>query len=104
MFNLELNYDINSIPELTIDRVKLLWYIDYYDGILSGICSIDERYHYFLMVTEMPNQGRKYLIFELTADKIKSEQDRHDFFNSQIQSRSNQHKSGDYSIKSIRQQ
>ena len=59
MFDLGLNYDISYIPELTIDRVELLWYIDYFDEILSGICSIDGRCHYFAKIADTPDGDRK---------------------------------------------
>jgi hypothetical protein len=80
MLDLGLDYDINSLPELTRDRVKLLWYIDYYDEILSGICSIDGKYHYFSKIADTSSGDRKYLVLEPTPEQIKLEQERHEFF------------------------
>lgn len=71
----KLNY-----PQIPFEQVEILWETDYYDGPLSGVLLYQDEKHWFECEGAVTNRDRYYLIYKLSPDQIKAEEERHEYF------------------------
>lgn len=78
-----------EIPRLSgnNDEIKLLWYLDYYDGELTGILEYKTQKCYFHMVNHIEEDKkyyRLYAIVPLSDEEFSNELKRHELFRKHV--------------------
>ena len=69
--------DYEAFPRIPSDAVRLLWFCDYYDMVLSGVLVYDGKYCWYQLCDGAPgvDAPARYTIHELT-DAERAEEER----------------------------
>ena len=68
--------DFPNLIEALHTSIRILWHADYHDGPLSGMCLFMGDKHWFVCVGQDPGGLWTYILFKLTSEQIRIEEDR----------------------------
>ncbi len=65
----------NRVKELSSDDINILWFDDYYDGVLSGLLEYENQKFKFEIITDYTQNiyPRVFAVIQLTAEQILKE-------------------------------
>jgi hypothetical protein len=76
--------DYLSLPRLSRDDVKVLWTVDFWDGMISGIVEYKSMAYWAQMCHDYENDDqpfyRRYLVIELSDEEVAEERYWHKLF------------------------
>lgn len=74
--------------KLNWNDIRLLWYGDFWDGPMNGLCIYNDRKCWFEMIEESPDSPvdapRRFIVVNLSAQELADEEHWHDLFRSQV--------------------
>lgn len=78
-----------SHPRLPATEVTLLWFDNYWDGPLSGLCVFQGREHYFWCFaeageSELARWYRRFSVHELSPEQLSNEKKWHELFREKV--------------------
>jgi hypothetical protein len=70
--------NLDAVPRIERDAVRLLWHVDYWDGPLSGVCILRGTRHWFQMLDEDEVlTQRRFVVLRLSAAQLADEEEIH---------------------------
>src|ERR1017187_10939146 len=78
-----------EVQKLDRKDLRLLWYADFWDGPINGLCICDEKKSWFEMVAENEDDfpdvmQRRFLVFELSPEQLVEEEYWHELFRQKV--------------------
>lgn len=82
------SFDLNrgSVQQIPRDQLTILWFDDYYDGMLSGILEHSGQKLRFEIITDYSQNihPRTFAIISLTEKQLDEETSRHELFKNHV--------------------
>ena len=68
----------SQIQQLNASDVRLLWFVDFWDGPINGLCMYNNKEHWFELIDNGDDDSsdttsRHYFVVELLPEQIKDE-------------------------------
>lgn len=78
-----------QIEKIDRNDVHLLWYADFWDGPINGLCLYHNKKYWFAMLADadedMPDTSRrKFLVLELSPQQLAEEERWHELFRQKV--------------------
>jgi hypothetical protein len=79
----------SQLQKLSRNDVQLLWYSDFWDGPINGLCLCDNRKCWFEMLDaeehDLPAApGRRFLVHDLSEQQLAEEERWHELFREKV--------------------
>ena len=93
---IDMDYmEYKQLPEVSLADIELLWHRDFYDGMLSGYCMYNNKFHYLYMIDEFDDPDiilrdidrpwyRCYGLIEVPTEEEIEVKRRHRLFEEQV--------------------
>ena len=81
--------DYDQVRKINRDEVRLLWYADFWDGPINGLCLYNDKKYWFELMAdsedELPDTTqRKFLVLELSRRQLTEEEHWHELFRRKV--------------------
>ncbi|HUC82047.1 MAG TPA: hypothetical protein VMR70_14180 [Flavisolibacter sp.] len=85
-FKSEFNLYKNLVKKISADEIQVLWYMDFYDGMLSGMVRYEEQDCLAETITDYTQaiRPRVFAVLQLTEEQIKEANYWHSLFEKHV--------------------
>jgi|GEM_PF-4749144 len=92
----EISVEYLKLPQINKDDIQIRWSDDWWDGYLSGVAVYKNENYFFIMCddwafypskTDISDTARRYVLVDLSEEKLRQEQYWHDLFVKEVTSK-----------------